>query len=132
MPTGESIHNNVAKFVVEGQMVLSAAGAVTSYTGDNITVAKNGTGLYDITVKNPSGLKMYKKLFTAAALEDSAIGTVKDVGVKSLTQSSTDDSFTMTVRTVDAAGADVDEATNGLTVSFMFVVQTTALSQTTA
>jgi hypothetical protein len=127
-----TMYRNAGRMEVEGQFELSAAGAVGTVRGDGVSVVKNGTGLYDITVTNPAGVKLYKELYSGAELKDAAVGTVKDVGVKSLSQSSTNDSFTMTVRTVDAAGADVDEATNALTVSFSFVIQTTALSQTTA
>ena len=123
-----TMFRNGHRLQVEGQIDLSAAGAVTAYRGDGVTVVKNGVGLYDITVQNPAGLKLYKKLFTNASLEDAAVGTVKDVGVKSLTQSSTTGAFLMTVRTVDAAGADVDEAASTLTVSFSFVVQTANMS----
>jgi hypothetical protein len=128
VPTMETVFSNYARFECEGQFDLSSAGAVSAYRGDGVTVVKNGTGLYDITVKNPSKLKLYKKLFTASALQDASIGTVKDTGVKSLSQSATDDSFAMTVRTVDAAGADVDEATDACTVSFKFVIQTQNMS----
>lgn len=125
-----TMFRNAQRLEMEGQFDLSAAGAVTAYRGDGVTVVKNGTGLYDITVTNPAGLKLYKELYSGAELKDAAVGTVKDVGVKSLSQSSTDGSFTMTVRTVNASGADVDEATDALTVSFAFVVQTAAMNQT--
>lgn len=111
--------NNYATCRVSGTVTLSAAGAVSSYKGDGITVVKNGTGLYDITWANPSELVLHENLEAGADLIDTAVGTVKDVGVKAQwTQSSSTGDLTMTVRTVDAAGADVDEATNGLTVSF--------------
>lgn len=127
MPTQETVFNNYARFEVEGQVDLSAAGAVSAYRGDGITVEKNGTGLYEVTVANPAELKLVKKLKTEAHLEDAAVGTVKDVGVKSLTQQS-DGTFLLIVRTVDAAGADVDEAASALTVSFGFVIQTQNMS----
>lgn len=119
---------NAHRLVCEGQVDLSAAGAVTAYRGDGITVAKNGTGLYDITVDNPGEFMLVKVLDSGSDLVDAAIGTVKDVGVKSMTQSSTTGKFLMTIRTVDAAGADVDEATNACTVSFRFVVQTARMT----
>ena len=125
----QTVYGNSARFVMEGLMVLSSAGAVSSYTGDGVTVVKNGTGLYDITVTNPAQLELVKVLFAGASLVDTAIGTVKDVGVKTtVAKNATTGSFTMTVRTVDAAGADVDEATNGLTVCFSFVIQTARMT----
>lgn len=124
-----SMYGNSHRFAMEGSMVLSAAGAVSSYTGDGVTVVKNGTGLYDITVSNPSQLELVKMLKCGAYLVDTAIGTVKDVGVKTqVAKNATTGAFTMTVRTVDAAGADVDEATNGLTVCFDFVIQTSRMT----
>src|SRR5512139_1017637 len=124
-----TMYGNSARFEMEGQVDLSAAGAVSAYRGDGVTVAKNGTGLYDITVSNPSQLELVKVLHCDASLVDTAVGTVKDVGVKTtVAKNSTTGSFTMTVRTVDATGADVDEATNGLTVSFSFVIQTARMT----
>ena len=124
-----TIFGNSARFQMEGSVVLSAAGAVTSYTGDGVTVVKNGTGLYDITVTNPSQLELVKMLSCGAFLVDTATGTVKDVAVKTqVAKNATTGSFTMTIRTVDAAGADVDEATNGLNVCFNFVIQTARMT----
>lgn len=124
-----SVFGNSARFQMEGLVVLSAAGAVSSYNGDGVSVVKNGTGLYDITVTNPAQLELVKVLHCNASLIDAAIGTVKDVGVKTIVaKNATSGSFTMTIRTVDAAGADVDEATDALTVSFSFVIQTARMS----
>jgi hypothetical protein len=124
-----SMYGNSHRFAMEGSMVLSAAGAVSSYTGDGVTVVKNGVGLYDITVSNPSQLELVNMLKCGAYLVDTAVGTVKDVGVKTqVAKNATTGAFTMTVRTVDAAGADVDEATNGLTVCFDFVIQTSRMT----
>jgi hypothetical protein len=124
-----TVYGNSARFEMEGQMDLSAAGAVSAYRGDGVTVAKNGTGLYDITVTNPAELSLVEVLHCSASLVDTAIGTVKDVGVKTApAKDSTTGSFTMTVRTVDAAGADVDEASDALTVSFSFVVRTARMT----
>lgn len=124
-----TIYGNSARFEMEGQVDLSAAGAVLAYRGDGVTVAKNGTGLYDITVTNPSELSLVEVLHCDVALVDTAVGTVKDVGIKTtVAKNATTGSFTMTFRTVDAAGADVDEATNALTVSFSFVIRTSVMT----
>jgi hypothetical protein len=124
-----SMYGNSARFEMEGQVDLSAAGAVSASRGDGVTVVKNGTGLYDITVTNPSHLELVKVMACGADLVDAAIGTVKDVGVKTtVAKNATSGSFTMTIRTVDAAGADVDEAANALTVGFRFVIQTARMS----
>jgi hypothetical protein len=124
-----SMYGNSARFEMEGQFDLSAAGAVTAYRGDGVTVTKNGTGLYDIVVSNPSNLEVVKVLACGADLVDATIGTVKDVGVETtVSKNSTTGAFNMTVHTVDAAGADVDEATSTLTVGFRFVVQTARMS----
>lgn len=119
MSTMTSITNNYATMRVEGTVTLSAAGAVASYKGDGVTVAKNGTGLYDVSFANHSGLVLNENLGAGAHLVDAAVGTVKDVGVKAqFTQDADTGVLTMTVRTVDAAGADVDEATDACTISF--------------
>lgn len=124
-----TIYGNSARFEMEGQVDLSAAGAVLAYRGDGVTVAKNGTGLYDITVTNPSELSLVEVLHCDVALVDTAVGTVKDVGIKTtVAKNATTGSFTMTFRTVDAAGADVDEATDALTVSFSFVIRTSVMT----
>lgn len=129
MSTNESVYGNYARFEMEGMVALSAAGAVSSYTGDGVTVTKNGTGLYDVVVANPSKLKLVTVLGVGAALVDATIGTVKDVGVEAtVTQRSTDDAFLMTLHTVDAAGADVDEATSALSISWSFVIQTARMT----
>lgn len=124
-----TVYGNSARYEMEGQVDLSAAGAVSAYRGDGVTVVKNGTGLYDITFLNPAQMQLVKVLHCTASLVDTAIGTVKDVGVKTPPAlSATTGNFTMTVRTVNAAGADVDEATDALTVSFGFVIQTARMT----
>jgi hypothetical protein len=124
-----SMYGNSARFEMEGTFALSAAGAVGAVTGDGVSVVKNGTGLYDITVTNPSGLELVKVMAAGADLIDTAVGTVKDVGVKTPpAKSATTGNFTMTVRTVNAAGADVDEATDACTIGFRFVIQCARMS----
>lgn len=124
-----SMYGNSARFEMEGAISLSAAGAVSSYTGDGVTVTKNGVGLYDIVVANPSELEVVKVLKCSASLADAAVGTVKDVGVETaVAKDATTGDFEMTIHTVDAAGADVDEATSALTVYWSFVVQTARMS----
>jgi hypothetical protein len=124
MSNNTTIYGNYARFQMEGQFELSAAGAVGTVRGDGVSVTKNGTGLYDIVIKNPAQLRLVTVLSCGADLQDAAIGTVKDVGVETtVTQDSTTGDFEMTVHTVDGAGADVDEATSALTVSFNFVLQ---------
>lgn len=124
-----SLFGNSARFTMEGQFDLSAAGAVSATRGDGVAVTKNGTGLYDIVIDNPSDLSLVKVLFTGADLQDAAIGTVKDAGVETtVVKNSTTGKFNMTVHTVDGLGADVDEATSTLTVSWSFVIQTSRMT----
>lgn len=119
-----SLFGNSNRFEMEGTIALSAAGAVSSYTGDGVTVTKNGTGLYDIVVSNPSQLELVKVLSAECNLIDAAVGTVKDAGVETtVAKNATTGAFTMTVHTVDAAGADVDEATSALSLAWSFVIQ---------
>jgi hypothetical protein len=120
-----TVYGNSARFEMEGQVDLGSTGAVVAARGDGVSVVKNGTGLYDITVVNPAQLELVHVLDAGAALVDTAVGTVKGVGVKTPpAKNATSGSFTMTIRTVDAAGADVDEAASALTVSFRFVTRT--------
>lgn len=123
-----SVFGNSARYAMEGQVDISAAAAVSAYRGDGVTVAKTATGRYKVTVKNPGELKLVKVLNTQVTMQDASVGTVKDVGCVSMTQNATTGAFEMTIRTVDAAGADVDEATDALTVSFAFVLQTARMT----
>lgn len=124
MSTPKTIFNNYATMRIEGRAALSAAGAVSSYVGDGITVTKNGTGLYDVSYTNPDKHRVFEVIGYGASLADATIGTVKDVGVETQpAQSATADEITMTFHTVDAAGADVDEATTALDVCFWMVVR---------
>lgn len=91
--------------------------------GDGCTGVKNGVGNYDITISNPAQYVLNEVLSASAGLIDVAIGTTKDVGVKAIVQN-TDGTFKITLRTVDAAGADVDEATSTLTVGWLAVLRT--------
>lgn len=113
---------NFGRLEIEGQVDLSAAGAVVATRGDGASTVKNDTGLYDVTIRNPWGHVLNEVLFSVAGLQDAAVGTTKDVGVKSITQN-TDGTFKITLRTVDAAGADVDEAASTLTVSYSVVLR---------
>jgi hypothetical protein len=124
-----SVNGNSATFRMEFMVELSAAGAVGTVYGDGVTVVKNGTGLYDVTIVNPGCLELVKNLHCGASLIDTAVGTVKDVGIKTRpAKSTTTGNFTLTFRTVDAAGADVDEAASALAVSVSFVIQTARMS----
>lgn len=131
MPTGEMITNNYGTLRVEGMVNLSSAGAVSSYRGDEVSVAKTGTGLYTVTYKNSSEFILHEVLNCGADLVDATIGTVKDVGIEVEPAQLTDGTgdMTMVFHTVDAAGADVDEATTALVVAFNFVVRTIRMTQ---
>jgi hypothetical protein len=123
MPTSTSMFNTYARLELEASAALSAAGAVSSTTGDEVTCAKNGTGLYEFTFRNPMGVVLNEVIGAVATLRDAAVGTVKDVGIKSVTQAS-DGTFLVIARTVNAAGADVDEATDALTLDVRAVIRT--------
>lgn len=125
MSTNTSIFNNYATLRVEGMVALSAAGAVVSSVGDGVTVTKTGTGLYTVTYSNPDDLMLYEVISCGADLVDATIGTVKDVGIETKpAQTASTGDMAMVFHTVDAAGADVDEATSTLEVAFNFVVRT--------
>lgn len=125
MSTNTAITNNYATLRVEGMVALSAAGAVSSYVGDGITVTKLGTGTYTVSFANSDELILHEVLGCGAHLVDATIGTVKDVGIESKpTQDSDSGDMSMVFHTVDGAGADVDEATSALEVAFYFVVRT--------
>lgn len=129
MSTPVSKFNNYNTLRGEGILSLSAAGAVLSVTGDGVAAVKNGTGLYDLTIDNPGEERLFEVLMAGSHLVDTAVGTVKDVGVKSEpSQSSTTGKFAMTLRTVDGAGADVDEAASALKVAFTWVIRTNRMT----
>lgn len=123
--------NNYGTMRIEGMVNLSAAGAVSSYRGDGITVAKTGTGLYTVTYQNPAEFILHETLGVGAHLVDATIGTVKDVGVEVEPAQLTDGTgnITMVFHTVDGAGADVDEATSALVVAFYMVIRTIRMTQ---
>lgn len=131
MPTGEAVFQNYATWRIEGSFDLDSSGEVTATRGDGITMGHSGTGLYEATVKGSQGMKVVEVLHAVAGLMDAAVGTVKDVGIKSVAQATdgTDD-VTITVRTVDAAGADVEEAANACTVSFAVVIRCRKMTST--
>jgi hypothetical protein len=122
MPTSTSMYNTYGRLELEGSVDLSAAGAVTAARGDGVAVVKNGTGLYEATFSNPFGAVLNEVIGSGATMRDTAVGTVKDTGVVSVTQLA-DGNIKIIFRTVDAAGADVNEATNVLTVDFYAVIR---------
>jgi hypothetical protein len=125
MPTTTATFQNYATWRIEGSIDLDSSGEITATRGDGMTAGHSTTGLYEITVKGAQGMKLVELLHAGASLMDAAIGTVKDVGVKSVTQATDGtDAVVVTLRTVDAAGADAEEATNALTVSFHAVIRT--------
>jgi hypothetical protein len=131
MATMAMTTNNYGTMRVEGMVNLSAAGAVSSSRGDGISVAKTGTGLYTVTFKNHDEYILHEVLGVGAHLVDATIGTVKDVGIESEPTQLTDGTgdITFVFHTVDAAGADVDEATSALVVAFYFVMRTIRMTQ---
>jgi hypothetical protein len=127
MPTTVSEWNNYARLELEASVDLSAAGAVSATRGDGVSVEKNGVGLYEITVANPQGHILNEVLGSSCTVRDAAVGTVKDCGIKSVTQVAATGAFLIIARTVDAAGADVNEATNALTLDVRAVIRTRSM-----
>lgn len=123
-----TVFGNSHRFEMEGQCDISAAAAVTATRGQGASGARSAAGVYAVTIKNPGELKLVEVLHAEASLMDATVGTVKDVGVVSLAQDSESGDITMTFRTVDAAGANVDEATSALTVSWSFVIRTARMT----
>lgn len=123
MPTSTSTFNTYGRLHLEGSVDLSAAGAVSATRGDGFSVAKTGTGAYAATWKNNEAFVMNEVIGSMATLRDTAVGTVKDVGVISVTQSANGD-IVIAFRTVAADGSNADEATNALTVDFSAVLRT--------
>jgi hypothetical protein len=123
-----TVFGNSHRFEMEGQCDISAAAAVTATRGSGATGARSAAGVYAVTITNPGELKLVTVLHASASLMDAAVGTVKDVGIVSLAQDATTGVITLTFRTVDAAGANVDEAASALTVSWSFVIQTARMT----
>jgi hypothetical protein len=120
------MYSNYARLEIEASALIADDGEVTSYVGDGVTVTTDTTGLYEFVVANPMGIVLNEVLGASATLRDAAVGTVKDVGIKSVTQQA-DGSFLIIARTVDAAGADVDEATTSFTLDVSAVIRTRSM-----
>jgi hypothetical protein len=125
------VHLNPGKFEIEGSFDLTSGAAVTTLTvglgtktvrGQHMSVVKNTTGTYDVTVKLASTLDG-QPVFQAVELLDAdahiiatTVATALDARVASVT---IDTSGNMVIRvlTVQTTGAAAD-TTAAITVSF--------------
>jgi hypothetical protein len=92
---------NKAHTIIAGQVALSAAAAVSSNTFASYaeSVVKTATGVYTITLKD----KWVGLLAAEVSLQGGQDGTSAKVGANDVSSAKT-----VIVRTVDAAGANVD------------------------
>lgn len=130
-----SFFNNLNRLEIEGTFDLSAAAAVNTISypagqtktvrGENMSVVKNGTGTYDVTVKLSSTIS--GPTFQAVELLDGqaniiavAVATVLDCRIASVALSTAGD-LVIKVITAQTTGAAAD-TTAAITVGFRVVV----------
>lgn len=126
MPTNTSMFNTYGRLELEASASLSAAGAVSATVGDEVTCEKTGTGQYKFTFRNPMAVVLNAVIGAVATVRDPAVGTVKDAGIVSVTQNAAGN-IEVLARTVDAAGADVNEATSALNLDVRAVIRTRSM-----
>lgn len=134
--------NNEGRFVIEGSFDLSAAAAVQNITagvvtktvrGQNMSVVKNGTGTYDVTLKLASSLdgkpifQPVELLYGNANLIGATVATVLDARIASVALD-TSGNLVIKVITAQTTGAAAD-TTGAITVAFMVVLATTRQDQ---
>lgn len=126
-------YHNSARYVIEGSFDLSAAAAVQNITagvatktvrGENMSVVKNGTGTYDVTVKLAGTLdglpfRPVELLYGNANIIAAAVATVLDCRIQSVTVTSSND-ILIKVVTAQTTGAAAD-TTGAITVAFQVV-----------
>lgn len=127
MPTMEAVFNNYARLVIEGQVDLSSAGAVSETRGDGLTCTKTDTGEYTMVYKAGGGLKLVTELKAQATMKDKNGAATARVDVTSVSQDSNTDSISIVFETNDGSAA-ADEDTAAFTVNVEVVVQTVNMS----
>lgn len=130
--TTKAVHLN-GKLVIEGSFDLDSSAAVKNISmpdgttktvrGEGMTVAKNGTGTYDVTVKLASSLDgqpvfqpVEAPLHANASLFGATLATALQARVSAIA-TDTSGNLKVTVKTMDATGAAVD-TTGAITVTF--------------
>lgn len=137
-----TIFHNDYRYEIEGTFDLSAGAAVSSISypagqtktvrGRGMTVVKNGTGTYDVTVKNSSTVS--GATFQAIELVDgnanligATLATVLDARIQSVALSTAGD-IVIKVITAQTSGAAAD-TTGAITVAFRVVFVYTRMDQ---
>lgn len=116
--------NNAFTWTIQGEMDLSAAGAVLAVRGDNFTATKTGTGLYTVVVKNSGALQLVELLGREANFAQTLPATALGVTLLTVTQSTTTGDITLTITTtaLPTSGAATD-GTAATTVVFGCVIR---------
>lgn len=139
MVTLESKFSSGARLEIEGSFDLSAAAAVLNITapdgstktcrGQNLSVAKNGTGAYDVTWKCASVLdgspvfQCVELVNGRADLIANAVATALSARIKAAPTTDANGNLLFTVLTVGSTGAAAD-TTGAVTVGFSIVINT--------
>ena len=122
------VHNqtiqNEYEWVIRGELDITAGAAVSAIRGTNMTATKNGTGTYDIVVKGTSALKLVELLGRNVGFAGTVPATATGCRVSSVTQNSSTDDITITLKTSlnPSTGADTD-TTAATTLSFQVVIR---------
>jgi hypothetical protein len=137
-----TIFHNDYRYEIEGSFDLSAGAAVLAITypagqtktvrGRGMSVVKNGTGTYDVTVKLSSTIsgptfQSVELLDADAKLVGATVATALDARIQSVTLSTAGD-IVIKVLTTQTSGAAAD-TTGAITVSFQVVFCYTRMDQ---
>lgn len=138
-----SLDWNDNKITVEGTFSLSAAAAVLSQTagltsktvtGQGMSVVKNGTGRYDVTMKTASALdgkpsiQPVEFLYGNANIVATTVATVLDCRILGVPTITANGDITFSVITAQTTGAAAD-TTAAILVSFMVVFAVNRMDQ---
>lgn len=124
-----SIFQNEHRWVIEGQVDLSAAAAVGDSRGTNMVWARTAVGTYTCTVKGTTATRMYEALKASAFLSDAAtLAGALEARISGIAQATdgTDD-VVITVLTCNETGAAAD-TTAAVTLNIDVVLRTTPMT----
>lgn len=130
--TNKAVHLNPGKLIIEGSFDLTSGAAVSTISnpdgstktvrGQHMSVAKNGTGTYDVTVKLASSLdgqpvfQPVEILYADANLYGTPLGGAFEARISAVAKDA-NGNIKVTVKTMSAAGADADTSA-AITVCF--------------
>ena len=123
--TPNSIYQNEWRWVIEGEIDLSAAAAVSAGRGTDMTFTKTATGTYTAVIKGSKGLKLVEILDRRVTFNGTVPAAATGCRISGVTQDTSTDDITITIKTMASptTGADTD-TTAATTLSFKVVLRT--------